>query len=282
LVLSPLAVTALRINVPFDEQPTLEAMPETPATRLYVDAALASGATVALGAAEAHRLRAVLRLQPGDALALWNGRDGEWLARIAGLGRSEAKLSVIAQRRAQAEEGDLWLVFALVKRTRLELMLEKATELGASAFVPVVTEHTVVRDANLERLAAIIREAAEQSERLTLPQLQPARPLAALLGDWPAARRLVLCDETGAAPPAAQVLAQMPPGPLAVLIGPEGGFAETELDALRNLPFVFPVGLGPRVLRSETAALAALAVVQALAGDWVAPRRQKWAAASSD
>jgi 16S rRNA (uracil1498-N3)-methyltransferase len=242
------------------------------ATRLHVEADLVAGARVALAPDVAHRLRAVLRLKPGDHVALFNGRDGEWLARIESIERGGGAAVARERSRPQRSEGDLWLVFALIKRARLEWLVEKATELGAAALVPVLTERTVAEHVNAPRLNAIAREAAEQSERLTLPELRAPQPLARLGESWPAGRRLVFCDETGTAPPIAAVLAGLAPGPCAVLTGPEGGFAETELDAIRKLPFVFPVGLGPRVLRSETAALAALAMVQALGGDWSAAR----------
>jgi 16S rRNA (uracil1498-N3)-methyltransferase len=248
------------------------AMALKPATRLYVEAALGMDAAVALTRAEAHRLRSVLRLKVGDAVALFNGRDGEWLARIDALGR-DGGIAVARERmRGQDEAGELWLVFALIKRTRLETLIEKATELGVAALLPVLTQRTVAEGVNHARLMAIAREAAEQSERLSLPELRAPVALARLLASWPEERRLVLCDETGAAPPIARVLGALGPGPLAVLTGPEGGFAESELDALRKLPFVSPVGLGPRVLRSETAALATLAVVQALSGGWSTAR----------
>ncbi len=252
-------------------------MSEKPATRLYVEAALGEGASVALSRAEAHRLRAVLRLKDGDAVALFNGRDGEWLARIEGDG-------AVAREplREQEDDGDLWLVFALIKRTRLETLIEKATELGVSELVPVTTERTIVTGTNHERLMAIAREAAEQSERLTLPELRAPVTLTKLLAAWPGERRLIQCDETGRSPPIAEALSVPQPGPLAVLIGPEGGFAESELDALGNLPNLTSVGLGPRVLRSETAALAALAVVQALGGGWSTARwRQRMPADES-
>jgi 16S rRNA (uracil1498-N3)-methyltransferase len=239
-----------------------------PATRLFVAKALAPGAVVALAPEQAHRLRNVLRLGPGDAVALFNGRDGEWLARIDALGRGAGTVTASELRRAQAHAGDLWLVFAPIKRARLDLLVEKATELGVSALVPVMTARTVVGRLNPAHLGAILREAAEQSGRLTLPELRPPQALARLVETWPLERRLVLCDETGAAPPIAQALAAPSGAAAAVLIGPEGGFAQSELDALRKLPFLCPVSLGPLVLRSETAALAGLAVVQALQGDW--------------
>ncbi len=249
-------------------------MQQKPATRLHVEAALGAGATVALSPDAAHRLRAVLRLKPGDAIALFNGRDGEWLAQIEQLDRHAATAAARELIRAQPIGNGPWLVFALIKRARLEWLVEKATELGAAALLPVLTQRTVVERLNPARLAAIAREAAEQSERLTLPDLRAPEPLERLLAAWPPARSIVLCDETGTAPPVAEAMAKIPRGPLAVLIGPEGGFAETELDAFRKLPFVFPVGLGSRVLRSETAALAGLALVQALGGDWDGARRR--------
>ncbi|HUB98180.1 MAG TPA: 16S rRNA (uracil(1498)-N(3))-methyltransferase [Stellaceae bacterium] len=245
-------------------------MSAKPATRLYVDAALAAGMEVALAPEAVHRLRAVLRLRPGDAVALFNGRDGEWLARIDGQGHA-----VVGEHlRAQEDDGDLWLVFALIKRPRLEWMIEKATELGVAALIPVTTERTVAEKINAARLAAITREAAEQCERLSLPSVRAPQSLASLIAGWPANRRLILCDETGRAPPLASLAAACLAGPAAILVGPEGGFAESELDGLGKLPNLSAVGLGPRVLRSETAALAALAVVQALGGGWSIARRR--------
>jgi len=250
-------------------------MPQKPAARLFVETGLAAGAAVALSPGQAHQLRAVLRLGPGDAVALFNARDGEWVARIETMARGACTVVPEQQTHAQEDESDLWLVFAPIKRARLDFMVEKATELGVSAFCPVITAHTNVERLNPDRLAAIAREAAEQSERLTLPEIRAVAPLSRLVADWPAERRLILCDESGTAPPAAAALAELPPGPRAVLVGPEGGFAESELDALRKLPFVCPVGLGPRVLRSDTAAIAGLAVVQSLGGDWDAVRRRR-------
>jgi len=248
-------------------------MPDRPATRLHVDAPLAAGGRVVLSPAQAHRLRVVLRLAVGDVISLFNAGDGEWRARIVALAHGEGSVAVGALLRPPSDEGDLWLVFAPVKR--LELLVEKATELGASALVPVVTARTQIARLNPARLAATACAAAEQSERLSVPEIREALPLARLLAAWPSGRRLILCDETGLAPPIAAALASVAAGPKAVLIGPEGGFAESELDALRNLPFVSPVSLGPRVLRSETAALAGLAVVQALAGDWTQARDRR-------
>jgi 16S rRNA (uracil1498-N3)-methyltransferase len=239
-----------------------------PATRLHVTCDLAAGLSVALAVAQAHYLKSVLRLAPGATVALFNGRDGEWAARIDGFGRGACALTVLERRREQSPEPDLWLVFAPIKRARLDFLVEKATELGAAELHPVYTRRTMVERVNLERWRANAAEAAEQTERLTVPALHEPQPLDRLLVRWPAGRRLLLCDESGTAPSVADALAQEVPGPWAVLVGPEGGFADTELDALMKLAFVCRVSLGPRVLRSDTAALAGLSVLQALLGDW--------------
>ena len=240
---------------------------EKPEARLFFAADLAPRQTVVLEADQAHYLKSVLRLKEGDAVALFNGRDGEYAARIDGFGRNSCTLTTGTQSRAQAAEPDLWLVFAPIKRARIDFLIEKATELGVAALFPVMTRHTAVERVNLARLKAHAIEAAEQSERLAVPAIHPPQPLARLLSQWDAARRLLLCDESGTSLPIAAALKTASPGPWAVLIGPEGGFAETELDALKKLPFVCPVSLGPRVLRADTAALAGLAVLQALLGD---------------
>jgi 16S rRNA (uracil1498-N3)-methyltransferase len=239
------------------------------ATRLYLPAALAEGGSAEIGADQVHRLRHVLRLGPGAAVAGFNARDGEYLCCIAELGRSRGSLTVEARRRAPEAENDLWLLFAPIKRLRLDWLIEKGTELGVSAFVPVMTERTQPERLNSERLVAHATAAVEQSERLSIPDIRPVEKLRSLLAAWDANRRLIVCDETGGGTPIAAALAALQAGaPAALLIGPEGGFTETELDALADLPFVTRVGLGPRVLRAETAALAALAVFQAIAGDW--------------
>lgn len=244
-------------------------MAEKVSTRLHIPAALAEGAAVELDAGQSSRLRHVLRLGPGAAVAAFNARDGEFLCRIAELGRNRGSLAVEALLRVPVPEPDLWLLFAPVKRLRLDWLIEKGTELGVGAFVPVMTQRTQPERLNRERLAAHAIAAAEQTERLSVPKIRAPEPLAALLASWPADRRLIVCDETGGGAPITEAFCALKPGaPAALLVGPEGGFAETELDALANLPFVTRAGLGPRVLRAETAALAALAVFQAIAGDW--------------
>jgi 16S rRNA (uracil1498-N3)-methyltransferase len=239
----------------------------TTAARLFVDADLAPGANVTLAAPQTHYLRTVLRLERGAAVALFNGRDGEWQGRIETLGKAACGIAIGERLREQHAEPDIWLVFAPIKRARIDFIAEKAAELGVSELRPVFTRRTTVDRINLERLAANAIEAAEQTERLTVPTIRAPQKLAPLLAEWPPGRPLILCDETGTAPPIAEVVKDLRP-PLALLTGPEGGFDDSELDALRKLAFVKPVGLGPRVLRADTAALAALAVLQAVAGDW--------------
>jgi 16S rRNA (uracil1498-N3)-methyltransferase len=241
---------------------------EPAATRLYVAQPLTEGAPVALDAAPAHRLRHVLRLGSGAAVAAFNERDGEWLCRLAEAGRRWAALIPEQRLRATEAEPDLWLVFAPIKRARLDWLVEKASELGAAALLPMWTMRTQPERLNQERLRALAIAAAEQSERLSVPDIRMPERLDTLLAAWPAERRLIVCDETGGGSPIASALADFRDGPAALLIGPEGGFTETELDALGKLPIVTRVGLGPRVLRAETAAIAALAVFQAIAGDW--------------
>jgi 16S rRNA (uracil1498-N3)-methyltransferase len=237
--------------------------------RLYVADGLASGAEIELDRAQAHYLRSVLRLGTGAAVALFNATNGEWLCRISEIGKG-ASLAVERQLREPEPEAepDLWLMFAPIKRTRLDWLVEKATELGVAALLPVWTARTQVERVNLERLRAHAIEAAEQCERLSVPELRAPEQLDRLLAVWPGERQLVVCDESGAGEPISETAAKLPPGPVAFLVGPEGGFDETELDAIGKLSFVTRVGLGPRVLRAETAALGAVAVFQAIAGDW--------------
>jgi 16S rRNA (uracil1498-N3)-methyltransferase len=237
--------------------------------RLYVAAGLVPGAGIELDRAQAHYLRSVLRLGAGAAVAVFNASDGEWLCRVAEIGKG-ASLTVERQLREPdpKAETDLWLMFAPIKRAPLDWLVEKATELGVAALLPVWTARTQVERVNLERLRAHAIEAAEQCERLSVPELRAPERLDQLLAVWPGERRLVVCDESGAGEPIGDAAARLPPGPVALLVGPEGGFDETELDAIGKLSFVTRVGLGPRVLRAETATLAAVAVFQAIAGDW--------------
>lgn len=242
--------------------------------RLYVGDDLATGAAVTLGRDQSHYLATVMRRGAGDAVALFNGRDGEFWAEITDARRGAVALTVGARFRAQAAEPDIWLAFAPIKRAAVDFLAAKATELGVARLLPVTTARTNTDRVNTRRLRAIAIEAAEQSERLTVPAIDEPVRLPALLDAWPADRRLLIGDETGGGHPVVEAAGMLAPGaPCAVMTGPEGGFAPDELDRIRELPFVVPVGLGPRVLRADTAALAALSVVQAVAGDWHTGRR---------
>jgi 16S rRNA (uracil1498-N3)-methyltransferase len=239
-----------------------------PKIRLYVAADLQAGAEVALDAGQAHYLSHVMRLAPGGEVALFNGRDGEWRATLGGLGRRGGTAMAVAEVRPQRNPPDLWLLFAPVKKARTDFIVEKAAELGAARILPVLTQFTNAERVRADRLRAHAIEAAEQCAGTFVPEVAEAASLAAVLAGWPAARRLVFCDESGQAPPLPEVLAAEPAGPWAILTGPEGGFSPDEAARLRALPFLRPAGLGPRILRADTAAVAALAVWQALAGDW--------------
>lgn len=244
---------------------------DRPGIRLFVDAPLAAGADVSLGRAQAHYLRNVMRVKAGSAIALFNPRDGEWRATLDSAGKNDAVCRLLDQVRTPVAEPDLWLVFAPVKRGPVDLVAQKATELGVSALQPVFTRRTAVSRVNGDRLHAIAVEAAEQCERLSVPDIRPPLPLDRLLAGWPADRHILLCDETGAGLPIARALAEAAApasAPWAVFTGPEGGYAPEELDAIRKLPIVTPASLGPRVLRADTAAIAALACWQAALGDW--------------
>lgn len=233
--------------------------------RLYVPDALTPGAAVALAADRAHYLRHVLRLGEGAAVALFNGRDGEYRASIAKLGKKDAVLQVETQLRPFRAAADVWLCFAPIRQGRIEFIVEKATELGVGRLLPVLTQRTQVNKVNAERLAAHAREAAEQSERLDVPEVGNTISLEKLMSEWPAARRLFLCAERSDAPSLLDTAQAWPKtAPCALLVGPEGGFAPEELKIMAGRENVFPVSLGPTVLRAETAALAALAILQAV------------------
>lgn len=234
-------------------------------TRLHVTADLGAGMAVALDEGPSHYLLHVLRAKSGNRVLLFNGRDGEWLAEIGQLSKRGVVAACLEQTRPQSAGPDIWLAFAPIKKTPADYLVQKAVELGVSCLQPVFTRRTIVARVNLERMAANAAEAAEQSERLTVPEIREPADLDRLLGAWPQERTLYFCDEGGDAKPLAQA-AQ--PGPAGILTGPEGGFDPGEREMLRVLPFVVPVTLGPRILRADTAALAALAVWQSVAGDW--------------
>lgn len=238
-------------------------------TRLYVRDSLSEGAVIGCDHAQAHYLRSVLRMKPGNPVTLFNGRDGEWHASLEGLGKGWASLNVQDKLRNQAASPDIWLLFSPLKRSATDLVFQKATELGASRIQPVLTDRTNTERLKRERAEATVIEAAEQCERMDVPDIEETRKLTDILADWDRARPLYVCAEFGDARPAAQVFSDHPAdGPGAILIGPEGGFNKTELEFLNDHSFITPISLGPRILRAETAALAALTCWQAVSGDW--------------
>ena len=250
--------------------------------RLYINTPLTEGASAPLSSEQAHYLKNVLRRGAGDALRLFNGRDGEYAAEITALNKKGGLAGVKEQTRAQDIEPDLMLCFAPVKRGPLEVIIQKAAEIGAARLCPVMTERTVAPKVNVARLQAIATEAAEQCGRLTIPVIDEPMKLASLIAAWPDNRRLAFCDEAGddqtedwggrdgRAAPMLDALKQSDEKTLrwAILTGPEGGFSPSERARLREQPFVTPITLGPRILRADTAAIAALALWQAALGDW--------------
>jgi 16S rRNA (uracil1498-N3)-methyltransferase len=239
------------------------AWPPASLPRLYVEQALAEGGALTLEGAPANYLAAVLRLGPGDRVKLFDDSTGEWLAEILEAGRKRVTLTVGAMLREREAVPDLWLLFAPIKRGRIDWLVEKATELGVDCLVPVITRRTVVERLNLDRLRSHTIEAAEQCGRTALPTLKEPIALAKLLADWPAGRALYFADESGGTPMREAVR----PGPAAVLIGPEGGFTDEERAAIRALPGACAISLGPRILRADTAALAAISLWSGIAGD---------------
>lgn len=239
-----------------------------PRLRLFVPDDLDAAAVLSLDSDQSHYVMNVMRGQIGEALSLFNGRHGQWLGRIDAATKKAVTVTIVSQMRPQVTEGDLWLLAAPLKKDCTDLVAEKAAELGVAEIWPVTTERTNTGRINAERLQARLKEAAEQCERLSVPQLHPLMPLTTVLGQWPHSRLLIYLDETGG-PPLKPALETLPPAaPLALLVGPEGGFSPHERALLRSQPFVRAVSLGPRILRAETAAIAALAVIQAIRGDW--------------
>ena len=233
--------------------------------RLYIAADLGDGAAVALSDGQSHYLLHVMRVKAGDRLRLFNGRNGEWAAEITAATKRGITVTARARTAPQIAVPDLWLCFAPVKKTPADYLAQKATELGAAKLQPVFTRRTIVSRVNQERLLANAIEAAEQSDRLSVPQIAEPVTLEKLLASWPRERKLYFCDEGGDAKP---LLQAVQPAPAAILTGPDGGFDPAERALLRAQAFVIPVTLGPRILRADTAALAALAVWQNAAGDW--------------
>lgn len=234
--------------------------------RLCVTHPLSPGQAVPLTADQANYLFAVMRLGPGDRVALFNGQDGEWTAEVVEGSKRAGVLRCLGLAAPQLNPPDLWLLFAPIKKERTDFIVEKAAELGCAKILPVQTEFTNAGRIKQDRLQAHALEAAEQCLGTYVPEVSDLQPLQKILKDWNPARRILWGDESLVGP--AQTLAGLAPGPWAILVGPEGGFSETERRQLRSLPFVTPVSLGPRILRADTAACAAITLWQSALGDW--------------
>ncbi len=242
--------------------------------RLFLRHILADGARIEADRGQANYLLNVLRLKDGDYVLVFNGSDGEWLAKIHASGRRACALQLMERTREQTEPNDLIYIFAPLKHARLDYMVQKAVEMGAGSLLPVMTQHTQASRVNVERMEANVIEAAEQCGVLSVPQVLPPQSLKDTLTIWSDThpdRKLLFCDEGEESDNPLLTLVQMKesgPPPLAILIGPEGGFSDDERSLLRSLEFVTPIPLGPRILRADTAAVAALAIIQATVGDW--------------
>ncbi|TNE65011.1 MAG: 16S rRNA (uracil(1498)-N(3))-methyltransferase [Alphaproteobacteria bacterium] len=240
--------------------------------RLYIGDSLPGTGLATLGPDQSHYLGNVMRASTGMRVALFNGRDGEWAAEVASVQKKAVTLTVAEKLKEQGTEPDLWLVFAPIKKARLDFIAQKATELGVSHLAPVYTRRTIVDRVKTERLDANAIEAAEQCERLTVPTIAEPQKLDKLLAAWPADRRIMFCDEDLSGLPAHAALAAVADkkaaGPWAILIGPEGGFDDDERKMIRSHPNTTVVALGPRVLRADTAAMAAISLWQSALGDW--------------
>ncbi|TPK92487.1 16S rRNA (uracil(1498)-N(3))-methyltransferase [Mesorhizobium sp. B2-4-17] len=236
--------------------------------RLFVSDDLGSNIELEPSQQQSHYLMHVLRLGEGADVLLFNGRDGEWSAAIAAKSKKAVRLKVLTLQRPQPPLPDLIYCFAPLKQGRLDYLMQKAVEMGAGILQPVVTQHTQVAKPSIDRLRANVVEAAEQCGILAVPELREAEKLERLLTGWDKERRLIFCDEDASTNNPLPALQQVKEKKLALLVGPEGGFSDDERKMLRALPFVTAIPLGPRILRADTAAVAALAVMQATIGDW--------------
>ena len=236
--------------------------------RLYVSADLHAGASVAASAEQFNYLSNVLRMSEGDALLVFNGRDGEWQARLNFNGKKKLSLNIETQTRAQTPLPGLHFLFAPLKVGRLDYLVQKAVEMGAGTIRPVITQHTQNHRVSVDKLQANALEAAEQCGILALPQVLEPVKLEVVLADWDSSRRLIFCDEDHSTQNPMSALTKISETHFAILIGPEGGFSDEERKLLRTFSFVTAIPLGPRILRADTAAVAAMAVVQAVIGDW--------------
>lgn len=246
--------------------PATPAWPPRSAPRLFVPGPLAAGASIAVEGNPAHYLAKVMRVGEGDAVVLCDDVTGEWAARVIAVGKREVALETVEKLREREPVPDFWLCPALLKKDRFDLVLEKATELGVRAIRPVVTRRCVADKLNLERARTIVTEAAEQCARTALPELAEPLKLDALLAGWPPERALFFADELGGAAAGEAFAAHSDRA--ALLVGPEGGFDDAERAAIRAHPAARAISLGPRILRGETAAIAATALWMAMAGDW--------------
>ena len=236
--------------------------------RLYVDADTAADQRIDTDRTQANYLLNVLRLKQDDHVLLFNGRDGEWDAQIDVEGRKKATLTPLTQTRQQPLASDLRYLFAPLKQARMEYMVQKVVEMGAGVLQPVLTQYTQLRKVNIEKMRTHAIEAAEQCGILSIPDIYEPVTLQSLIDTKADSRTLIFCDEDEASQNPLVALKDISPAPLSILIGPEGGFSEEERHALRALPNTIPIPLGPRVLRADTAAVAALALVQSTLGDW--------------
>jgi 16S rRNA (uracil1498-N3)-methyltransferase len=236
--------------------------------RLYINTSLVGGEEITINTPQSHYLANVMRVKTGNKICVFNGIDGQWLAEIISVSKKSVVIQTLEQTRPQAPSSDLWLAFAPLKN-KTEIVLEKAVELGVSRILPVITRHAVVRSVNVEKLTAHAVEAAEQCERLDVPEITPYKDLSFLLGEWESDRILLYGDESGGGISLPKLLAELPKNTkIGVLIGAEGGFAADEFSMLRVCKFAKPFGMGARILRADTAAISALAYIQADMGNW--------------
>lgn len=252
--------------MPATHLPKTPAWPPKSAPRLFVEDRLEEGYRASLDGTHAHYLGKVMRVQPGDTVILCDNKTGEWAARVGQVEKRRVELDIVERLRPREDVPDLWLCPALLKKDRFDLVLEKATELGAARIQPVITRRCVADKLNAERARTITTEAAEQCARTALPELGEPVRLEALLKDWPENRRLFFADEEGGESAHETFAANQ--GPAAILIGPEGGFDQAEREAIRAHQQARPITLGPRILRAESAAIATLSIWMAAAGDW--------------
>lgn len=259
------ALVEERFSVKAKAMPATPAWPPKSTPRLFVEQPLSEGVEVNMSGNGAHYLLGVMRLRMGAAVKLFDNQSGEYLAFVSSAGKRDLVLTIDTKLREREAVPDLWLIQALIKKDRFDWIAEKACELGVARFVPVLTARCVVDKVKEDRLRAQMIEAAEQCERTALPEIAPLAKLDAMLSDWPTERTLYFCDERGGQP----MRAAMKDGPAAILIGPEGGFTDSENENIRAHPSAIAVSLGPRILRADTAAVAALSVWMAAQGDWV-------------